>query len=174
MTDTQQERDITEFRTWWNSQPHRAKYGPADLAYLTAWEAWSHQAAERAKVAEGGEALSNNYIQNVPDKCDRILWRKRYYSLDLLHPAQPADQSSREQALEGLSQTSAALGGYEVAEPVAEDVVRDAERFRWLCEDHPSKSVRLIRRAILGSMEMRSYANACAAIDAAIAKEKAK
>jgi hypothetical protein len=31
----------------------------------------------------------NNYVQPVPDHCDRITWRNRYYSIELLKPASP-------------------------------------------------------------------------------------
>ena len=53
------------------------------------------------------EPLTDSFVQTVPDKCDRIVWRGSYYHLNASH-IQP--------------------------EPPA-DVARDAERYRWLLEN---------------------------------------
>jgi hypothetical protein len=38
------------------------------------------------------EPLTDGYVQLVPDKCDRIVWRTRYFHLPIANtpPAQPA------------------------------------------------------------------------------------
>lgn len=36
-----------------------------------------------AALVAQGEALTDTYIQQVPDKCDRIVWRGRYYHLPI-------------------------------------------------------------------------------------------
>jgi len=46
------------------------------------------QAVPAAPVAESAEPLSTNYIQTVPDKCDRIVWRTRYYHLPIKSEAE--------------------------------------------------------------------------------------
>lgn len=38
--------------------------------------------AQAAPVAQG-DALTDTYVQQVPDKCDRIVWRGRYYHLPI-------------------------------------------------------------------------------------------
>jgi hypothetical protein len=38
-------------------------------------------AAVTASLRSATAPLSDNYIQNVPDKCDRIIWRGNYYHL---------------------------------------------------------------------------------------------
>lgn len=44
---------------------------------------------------------------------------------------------------------------------------KDAERYRWLTDDHPDAETRNKVRGILGRMSVMSYSAACAAIDAA-------
>jgi hypothetical protein len=44
----------------------------------------------------------------------------------------------------------------------------DAERFRWLCEDHDSRDDRLRRDEVLRRMPVMSYSAACSAIDNAM------
>ena len=39
-------------------------------------------AQQPAPVAQG-DALTDTYVQQVPDKCDRIVWRGRYYHLPI-------------------------------------------------------------------------------------------
>lgn len=54
--------------------------------------------------------------------------------------------------------------------PVMEQLRRmadDAERFRWLTEDHADRDTRARCRAILECMPVRSYSAACLSIDAA-------
>ena len=55
-------------------------------------------------------------------------------------------------------------------EPPA-DVVRDAERYRWLTADHESPETRLDVHNIAASIRVRSYAATSAAIDAAIEQQ---
>ena len=38
--------------------------------------------SQPAPVAQG-DALTDTYVQQVPDKCDRIVWRGRYYHLPI-------------------------------------------------------------------------------------------
>ena len=38
--------------------------------------------------AEEVEPLTNSYVQHVPDKCDRIIWRNQYIHLPPTAPAQ--------------------------------------------------------------------------------------
>jgi hypothetical protein len=44
----------------------------------------------------------------------------------------------------------------------------DAERFRWLCEDHDSRDDRLRRDEVLRRMPVMSYSAACSAVDNAM------
>lgn len=69
-----------------------------------------HSGAAQPVQVEPVAPVTDSFVQPVPDKCDRITWRGRYYSLPpaaapSLAPDAPADQA-------------------------------DAIRFRWLCE-HP-------------------------------------
>jgi len=55
------------------------------------------QLVDRVKVLEGElgrvpatSPLTENYIQNVPDKCDRIIWRNRFYHLPISVAEVPA------------------------------------------------------------------------------------
>lgn len=36
--------------------------------------------------AGAGQSLTDSYVQMVPDKCDRIVWRNHYYHLPLTTP----------------------------------------------------------------------------------------
>jgi len=66
-----------------------AKLWPAGTLHgITA----SLRAALAAQQAEPQEHLTDSYVQQVPDKCDRIVWRNRYYSL----PPAPAAQVAKE------------------------------------------------------------------------------
>lgn len=42
-----------------------------------------HDAAHPAAPVAQGDALTDTYVQQVPDKCDRIVWRGRYYHLPI-------------------------------------------------------------------------------------------
>lgn len=53
--------------------------------------------------------------------------------------------------------------------PADEAVRRDAERYRWLCEDHGDSAVRRRRNKLLENFSVRSYSANSADIDAAIA-----
>ena len=48
------------------------------------------EAADSPPVAQAN-ALTDSYVQRVPDKCDRIVWRGSYYCLPLSSPTQTAD-----------------------------------------------------------------------------------
>lgn len=50
-------------------------------------DAW--EAATKAAYKAHGEPPTDSYVQTVPDKCDRIVWRNRYYHLPLASPAIP-------------------------------------------------------------------------------------
>ena len=57
-------------------------------------EWWTAFKAGRASLAAsaGSEPLTDSYVQMVPDKCDRIVWRNHYYHLPLnsaTHPSPP-------------------------------------------------------------------------------------
>jgi hypothetical protein len=47
-------------------------------------------AAKLAAPSTKPVPLSTEYIQQVPDKCDRIVWRNSYYRLQSLIPSKPA------------------------------------------------------------------------------------
>lgn len=49
---------------------------------LTVQQADRALRAQAAPVAQG-DALTDTYVQQVPDKCDRIVWRGRYYHLPI-------------------------------------------------------------------------------------------
>lgn len=54
----------------------------------------------RAKLAQQSEPLAevNNYIQSVPNHCDRIVWRGQYYHLPLpLSQAKPGQAATEQQ-----------------------------------------------------------------------------
>lgn len=70
------------------------------------WEGWKARAALASKPPQE-EPLSESYIQTVPDKCDRIVWRGRYYHLpkeprgDVIPHPEPVAPPARE-ALHGF------------------------------------------------------------------------
>lgn len=49
---------------------------------------------------------------------------------------------------------------------------KDAERFRWLCEDHDDKETRERRNRILDCFSVHSYSASCMDIDAAMKEAK--
>lgn len=56
---------------------------------------WAIDYWNRRPVA--AEPMADTYVQKVPDKCDRILWKGRYYSLPLkASPPQPANAEATE------------------------------------------------------------------------------
>ena len=55
--------------------------------------------------------LTDSYIQQVPDKCDRIVWRGNYYHLPLT-PSAPADSVLEDAALEAVRKKLCALPRY--------------------------------------------------------------
>ena len=60
------------------------------------------QSAAPDRNAAQAEPLSDNYVQRVPYKCDRIIWRGLYYHLDALKNATP----DRNAVLEWLDQNT--------------------------------------------------------------------
>jgi hypothetical protein len=50
---------------------------------INMWHAMMAKAPVPASAAEKSEPLTDSYVQTVPDKCDRIVWRKNYYHLPL-------------------------------------------------------------------------------------------
>jgi len=62
------------------------------LATVDKWMADNRAATPPSPPQGGQEALTDTYVQPVPDKCDRITWRGRYYSLPIAPspaPVQP-------------------------------------------------------------------------------------
>lgn len=59
----------------------------ADFACVLA----RHLAAQPQEAAP----LSTTFVQTVPDKCDRIVWRNGYYHLPLAAPSQDAEDAAR-------------------------------------------------------------------------------
>ena len=55
------------------------------LRLSSSWSATVQQESVQNDTAP----LSDNYIQDVPDKCDRIIWRGRYYHLPLSESVKP-------------------------------------------------------------------------------------
>lgn len=56
------------------------------------------------------ETLTESYVQTVPDKCDRIVWRNRYYHLPELAPAVET-QAVPEDAPDTMAMLGKTLGG---------------------------------------------------------------
>lgn len=48
-------------------------------------------AAETGTVAPASAPLTETYVQEVPDHCDRIVWRGYFYALPPGRPVQPGD-----------------------------------------------------------------------------------
>ena len=71
---------------------HDAFAAAALGAYAAACEATHAELARdlREKWGASPAALTDGYVQTVPDHCDRIVWRNAYYHLPLA--ASPADQ----------------------------------------------------------------------------------
>ena len=92
-----------DFEAWWGefSSAHEDwKY--ADSAALR-WAAW--QAAQAAQPAR--QVPTTNYVQPVPDHCDRITWRNRYYHLPL---AAELSAARAQEPLTDATKASCALG----------------------------------------------------------------
>ena len=92
-----------DFEAWWGefSSAHEDwKY--ADSAALR-WAAW--QAAQAAQPAR--QVPTTNYEQPVPDHCDRITWRNRYYHLPL---AAELSAARAQEPLTDATKASCALG----------------------------------------------------------------
>ncbi len=70
--------------------------------------------AMRAKAA----STTDSYVQPVPDKCDRIVWRGNYYHLPLTPPTQAADSeledAERLKEAAGLLEELAEHGSYSI------------------------------------------------------------
>ena len=71
------------FEAWWGQAPVELQplqpRTREDTLSAWVWEAW--QAAQAAQPAR--QVPTTNYVQPVPDHCDRITWRNRYYHLPL-------------------------------------------------------------------------------------------
>jgi hypothetical protein len=57
--------------------------------------------AEFVKELQQANPLTNSYIQPVPDKCDRIIWKGRYYHLPIESRAE-IEKQVREQIVKDL------------------------------------------------------------------------
>ena len=51
-----------------------------------AWHAAFQAGRASLAASAGSKPLTDSYVQIVPDKCDRIVWRNRYYHLPLTTP----------------------------------------------------------------------------------------
>jgi hypothetical protein len=82
------------------------------------------------------EPLTDSFVQTVPDKCDRIVWRGSYYHLNASHiqPEPPADLVQDSVASEpiGYLYTNLQSGEYHVSD--ADDDYRGPERVLWYIE----------------------------------------
>lgn len=59
---------------------HLAATSAAELRRL-------HAQVEALSAAQAGAPLTDSYVQTVPDKCDRIVWRNHYYHLPIAQPS---------------------------------------------------------------------------------------
>lgn len=110
---------LKESATLWNKRYQevcqdrtalRQKYGHE----IVALEAQLDDAIKLVDIAAGAapkeqaqpESLTDSYVQTVPDKCDRITWRNRYYHLPI-EQAQPERAPSCDHLIILLSEVSA-------------------------------------------------------------------
>ena len=68
-------------------------------------ELFAAPVAAQADRRERGEPVTDTFVQIVPDKCDRIVWRNNYYHLPIKQPAEPGNHI--EDALEMVDPASA-------------------------------------------------------------------
>ena len=57
------------------------------MTYLAGGEKVKARMGTSGERGKESEALTESYVQKVPDKCDRIIWRNRYYHLPTLIPS---------------------------------------------------------------------------------------
>lgn len=95
----QQKLTREQIREVFMSNGFTIKEGQSDL------KEYVYKAAESllqiASQAEQ-EQLSNGYVQLVPEKCDRIVWKGCYYNLPL-NPVQPVEQTFDKSELENMA-----------------------------------------------------------------------
>ena len=110
---------FTSWPEWVETEPHGAHLTKAGaqlwIRHLFALEA-TPPAAPVQPVAQ--EPLTDGYVQLVPDKCDRIVWRTRYFHLPIANtPPAPAvpdaihhtDLSEHPQYIEGWNDCRAEM-----------------------------------------------------------------
>lgn len=73
----------------WYKQDCVIEGAAAKMAAKAAWKARAMLAASPTPPAEQQAPATEGYVQPVPDKCDRIAWRGRYYHLPLTEQAAP-------------------------------------------------------------------------------------
>ena len=92
---------------WWGQAPVELQplqpRTREDTLSAWVWEAW--QAAQAAQPAR--QVPTTNYVQPVPDHCDRITWRNRYYHLPL---AAELSAARAQEPLTDATKASCALG----------------------------------------------------------------
>ncbi len=95
------------FEAWWGQAPVELQplqpRTREDTLSAWVWEAW--QAAQAAQPAR--QVPTTNYVQPVPDHCDRITWRNRYYHLPL---AAELSAARAQEPLTDATKASCALG----------------------------------------------------------------
>ena len=64
------------------------------LHYKDRIELFRHTITAAADALSRYEALTDTYVQPVPDKCDRITWRGKYYHLDALKITTPGEKKT--------------------------------------------------------------------------------
>jgi hypothetical protein len=73
----------------------------AHRATQSMWIGWKGRAIARFGTRPAAEPVSETYVQPVPDHCDRITWRNRYYSLPIAaEPIQSGSAGEAEEAFE--------------------------------------------------------------------------
>lgn len=58
-----------------------------------AWHAAFQAGRASLAASAGSEPVTDSFVQMVPDKCDRIVWRNHYYRLPLNSAAPPASEA---------------------------------------------------------------------------------
>ena len=73
---------MNQIKTW---QQRQAETG---IGSVEAKDDEIRELRQAIEQAEEVEPLTNSYVQHVPDKCDRIIWRNQYIHLPPTAPAQ--------------------------------------------------------------------------------------
>lgn len=74
------------------SQAREAELHQLLSAETTAkFEYKKHAEEAEARIKASSSPLTEGYVQSVPDKCDRIVWRNAYYHLPIAQPPIPPD-----------------------------------------------------------------------------------